>query len=157
MIYVQLILILLAGILVCKWLHIRNRTIYFHLYSVASHGSKPATIHMRFKNCPVGKDAVFEIYEELQSTLIELQKKGYDRVKFVSHLFRKGGTYELLNFLNSHGMVCEQKAFRPTPWTHALSNKVLMRYHKKRGIKVSSKSLDITIRLHSDSSTSTCC
>ncbi len=130
--------------------NIEKRTRYFPLFSVVSHGSKPATLHMRFANCPVGKGAIFQIYNELQMTLIELQKLRYPRVRFVSHLCREGGTRDLLNFLSSHGMACEQAITLPTPWIHSLLNKVVMRFRKKCSLKVSPLSLDITIKLISD-------
>ena len=130
------------------WLKSRKRrTHYFPLYSVVRHTFGPATLHMRFDKCPVGQGAVFIIYNELQSTLIEMQTLGYQRVKFVSHLCRKGGTKKLLEFLKMNQMKCERLNIKPTPWIHLVSNKLALRLYKKTSMKVSAESLYIVIEL----------
>lgn len=126
----------------------RRRTHYFPLYSVVSHTFGPPTLHMRFDKFPAEGRAIFKIYEELLSTLIEMQKLGYQRVKFVSHLFRKGGTRKFLDFMNANQMSCVHFSIKPTPWIHYVTNKVALRLYKKRKMKVSADSIYITIDLH---------
>lgn len=148
MVSVNLIFMFLIVLLMRKKKQLSNRTQYFPLFSVVSHGSKPATLHMRFKKCPVGKGSILIIYNELQSTLIRLQELGYHRVRFVSHLCRNGGTKQLLQFLDDNQMECDHFSVRPTPWIHTITNKVALLLTKGTSMKVSSLSLYITIKLH---------
>lgn len=145
-----LIFVFLIAVLMRIKRRIKNRTRYFPLFSAVSHGSKPATLHMRFVNCPVGKGAVLQIFNELQMTLIEMQGLGYQQVSFVTHMCRERGTRELMKFMSAHQMRCEQKAFRKTPRTHIVLNKVVMFFRKKRWPKISPVSLYITISLATD-------
>ncbi|ERM14379.1 hypothetical protein L585_08630 [Pantoea ananatis BRT175] len=142
-----LIFIFLVVLLMRWYKSVKSRTYSFPLYSVVCHLDGKTTLHMRFKYCPVGNGALKKIYIELKNTLIEMKKMGYKKVSFTSHLFQDYGTEELCKFLHANAMQYTQMKVVPTPWTHVLSNKIVMFMYTKKIMKVHSTSLVITIKL----------
>lgn len=135
-------------VLTMRWYKSRKRRTYsFPLYSVVKHRKGPATLYMVFSQCPVGAGALEEIFIKLQATLVELQKLGFTRVKFTSHLLRPGTEKKLLSFLAHNCMSCERKRRYNTPLLHTFSNKIAMKYCKNKTVKVSATSMSITIKL----------
>lgn len=135
-------------VLLMSWyLSRKRRTHHFPLYTAVTHLNGITSLHMRFDRCPIGKEAVGKIYSEFQSTILEMQDMGYVKVKFVTHMLRKGGISEFENFLHNHQMVYEHKCIRYTPWIHSALNKLAMRWHKGNRLKVHPLSLYATIRL----------
>ncbi|KTS27615.1 hypothetical protein NS381_09480 [Pantoea stewartii] len=133
-------------VLLMRWYKsVKSRTYSFPLYSVVRHLDGKTTLHMRFKYCPVGNGALKKIYIELKKTLIEMKTMGYTKVSFTSHLFQDYGIEKLCKFLSANNMQYSHMEVIPTPWTHVLSNKIVMYMYTKKIMKVHRTSLVITI------------